>query len=193
MVAKNSSQRKAVVSKKPKIAKAAAAPKKKPVSPLYSDPNSINVFCEYIAQGGHMAGFCKENGVRYSNWTKWIHSDADRAVMYARAREERADVLADEIVSISDETKVEKVKDEDGNEVDLKLDATAVARNRLRIDARKWVASKLKPRIYGEKITNEITGQGGGPVQFTFASLKGLTDAELETMHALMAKAAAAA
>jgi hypothetical protein len=69
--------------------------------------------------------------------------------MYARAREDQADTLADEIVGISDESAITaKV---DGEEVRFALDATAVARNRLRVDARKWVAAKLKPRKYGDR------------------------------------------
>ncbi len=52
---------------------------------------------------------------------------------YARAREEQADFYADEIVTIAD------------TEPDA---ATA----RVRVDARKWVASKLKPKRYGDKL-----------------------------------------
>ena len=53
----------------------------------------------------------------------------------------------------------------DGEDVALALDATAVARNRLRVDARKWVASKLKPKKYGDKMTQEHTGADGGAIQ----------------------------
>jgi hypothetical protein len=40
-----------------------------------------------------------------------------------------------------------------------------IARSRLRVDARKWVAAKLKPKKYADKITNEHTGANGGPIQ----------------------------
>ena len=70
------------------------------------------------------------------------------AEQYARAREVQAETLADEIVSIADE---------DGDP----------QRQRLRVDARKWVASKLKPKRYGDKVTNEHTGADGGPVALT--------------------------
>lgn len=72
--------------------------------------------------------------------------------MYAGAREERADVLADEIVAIADELEVKCVTGEDGETMEVKVDPTAVARNKLRVDARKWVAAKLKPRVYGDKV-----------------------------------------
>ena len=135
-----------------------------------------------------MAGFCKERGLAYQTLSDWIYKDSERAGMYAHAREERADALADEIVSISDEQEVKA--NYNGEDVTLVLDATAVARNRLRVDARKWAAAKLKPRVYGDKSTTELTGPNGGPMQLAAVSLKGLSDAELETMQALMTKAA---
>ena len=36
---------------------------------------------------------------------------------------------------------------------------------RVVIDARKWAASKLAPKRYGERIAQEITGADGGPVK----------------------------
>jgi hypothetical protein len=36
---------------------------------------------------------------------------------------------------------------------------------RLRIDTRKWIASKLKPKKYGDKIEQEIKGEMGLTVQ----------------------------
>jgi hypothetical protein len=32
-----------------------------------------------------------------------------------------------------------------------KLDPVGINRNRLRVDARKWIAAKLKPRKYGDR------------------------------------------
>ena len=124
--------------------------------PFYAKPESMGEFCAYICQGGHMAGFCKERGLAYQTLSDWIYKDSDRAGMYARSREERADALADEIVSISDEKDVQA--NYNGEEVTLALDATAVARNRLRVDARKWAAAKLKPRVYGERIEQVHSG-----------------------------------
>ncbi len=120
---------------------------------------AIEELCQHIVSGGHLAGFVKERGFAYVTALDWINADKKRSEMYARAREDRADVLADEIVAIADEecTMVKAEKhgsgDDDGNgKTEVVFDATAVARNRLRVDARKWAASKLKPRVYGEKV-----------------------------------------
>jgi len=157
------------------------------INPWFKREGSIEELCGYVAQGGHLAGFCRERGLLYTSVSDWIYGNEQRSVLYARAREERAEVLADEIVSISDEVAVETKHE--GEEVKLVLDATAVARNRLRVDARKWAASKLKPRKYGDKITQEHTGAGGGPITLAALDLKNMSDSELAQMQALLSKA----
>jgi len=157
------------------------------IDPFFKREGSIDDLCGYIAQGGHLAGYCRERGLLYTSVSDWIYGNPERSVLYARAREERAEVLADEIVSISDEATVETKYE--GEEVRLVLDATAVARNRLRVDARKWAASKLKPKKYGDKVTQEHTGAGGGPITLAALDLKNMSDGELAQMHALLSKA----
>lgn len=129
-------------------------------------PQTFDEFISYIAQGGHMAAFCKSKVIPYTTLLTWLAADPSKSEMYARAREDRADVLADEIVAISDE--VEVVARMHGEEVVLAVDAAAVSRNKLRVDARKWAASKLKPRTYGDKI------ELGGTVNH-----KGMSDMQL--------------
>jgi hypothetical protein len=68
---------------------------------------------------------------------RWL-ADEERQTFreqYARAREEQAECLADEIVGIADG---------DNEDADPQ-------RDKLRVDARKWVAAKLKPKKYGDK------------------------------------------
>lgn len=137
---------------------------------------SMESLCLHVTSGGHMADYCNSRGIEYTTMLKWVNRDPERIQMYARAREDRADKLADEIVAISDE--VEVAARYDGEDVKLALDAAAVARNRLRVDARKWVASKLKPRTYGEKL--DVTAEVG---------IKSLSDEQLwKEAQALAAK-----
>lgn len=57
----------------------------------------------------------------------------------------------------------------DGAETGWHINGEAVARSRLRIDARKWMAGKLKPKKYGEKLdidqTVGVTGELGALLQ----------------------------
>ncbi len=68
---------------------------------------------------------------------EWLHDDAAFSDNYTRAREAQADYFADEISHIAD-------TESDPNKA------------RVRIDARKWAAGKLKPKVYGDKL--DITG-----------------------------------
>src|SRR5713226_6823678 len=67
----------------------------------------------------------------------------DFSDMYARAREERADLLAKEILEIADAPC---------------KDAVEVAHARNRLDPRKWLASKLAPRKYGDRVEHDHKG-----------------------------------
>lgn len=76
--------------------------------------------------------------------------------MYAQAKMKQADFLAEEIVDIADNARndfMETVSEEEG--VGYRLNGEHVNRSRLRIDTRKWIASKLLPRVYGDKIQTE--------------------------------------
>jgi len=92
------------------------------------------------------------------NWTK---ANPAFLTQYTRAREIGYLQLADEILNISDEYQVDVRHDGENTTIDLS--ATAVARNRLRVDTRKWMLSKMLPKVYGDKL--EMTGANGGPIQ----------------------------
>lgn len=77
--------------------------------------------------------------------------------MYARAREDQADTLADEILEVA---RSKTDPDEMG-----KVDNGAVQEKRLLVDSLKWRAAKLGPKTYGDKLQQEHTGSGGGPIQ----------------------------
>ena len=47
-----------------------------------------------------------------------------------------------------------------GESVDV-LNNEVIQRSKIRIDTRKWLASKLKPKKYSEKLQTELSGPGG--------------------------------
>ena len=142
--------------KAPQPAKAVARKQPTPFRAWAAQSDAIGVLCAKIAEGDNVWSYSQREKIPYSSLRQWIDADVARADKYARAREDRADKLADEIVAISDEADV--ALRHDGEDMRLALDAAAIARNRLRVDARKWVAAKLKPRVYGEKVAH-----GGDP------------------------------
>ena len=80
---------------------------------------------------------------------KRLTEDETFAQRYARAREAQADKMAEDILQIADDGSNDTYEDEDGNP---RTDHDVVARSRLRVDARKWLASKMAPKKYGDKV-----------------------------------------
>jgi hypothetical protein len=147
--------------------------------------------CELLEKGVSLQRACAtiSDAPTAGTVLDWVEKYPAMAEQYAYARSVGYKLLADEIIAISDEADVEaRYQNED---VKLVLDATAVARNRLRIDTRKWMLSKMLPKVYGDKITSEVTGANGGPVQVAALSLNGLSDTELAQMSAMLTKASA--
>jgi hypothetical protein len=111
--------------------------------------------CERLADGESLRMICQaEEMPNRATVFRWLASNAEFRDQYALAREAQADALADEILDIADESAGDVVIDADGNE---RTDQERVARSKLRVDARKWIASKLKPKVYGERIQQDIT------------------------------------
>lgn len=107
----------------------------------YSKDQKTDIYsrvCTAIASGMSLRKICEAPDMPSIDTIRvWLIEDAEFSAQYARAREEQADFYADEIVTIAD-------TEEDPN------------RARVRIDARKWTAGKLKPKVYGEKV--DLTG-----------------------------------
>ena len=106
--------------------------------------------CEQLAMGKSVRTVCKQEDMpAMSTVFKWLRENDDFSEQYARAKEESADVLAEEILDIADDGQNDTYIDDKGN---VKTDHDVIARSRLRVDARKWIAAKLKPKKYGDKI-----------------------------------------
>lgn len=128
---------------------------------------------------------CKNAGVPKGTVQGWIAADAAMASQYALAREALLEHWAEEVVTVADDDPAQVV---DQNGI-ARYDSAAVQHQRLRVDSRKWLLSKLKPKEYGDKVTQEHTGADGGPITMAAVDLKNLNDDELAAMKALMMKA----
>ena len=136
--------------------KPAQAPKKNPVgAPTTYNHHIAQVICIRIAEGESLREIVKEPGMPdRSTVYDWLLRHPEFADQYARAREEQADTLADEIIAIADEQpEIIAVTDKKtGALIEHKLDGAFLQWQKNRIDARKWTAMKLKPKKYGDKI-----------------------------------------
>jgi len=97
----------------------------------------------------------------------WIHDDPEFAKQYARAKEEQADFLIEEMLEIADDSSEDDIfiekNDESGKSAKRVCNNEFVQRSRLRVDTRKWLASKLKPKRYGDRLD---LSTDTGPIQF---------------------------
>ena len=83
----------------------------------------------------------------------WCREKTDFSGQYMQAKRDQADLMAEEILCIADDSQndwMETADDEGG--LAWKVNSEHIARSRLRIDTRKWLAGKLSPRIYGANL-----------------------------------------
>ncbi len=115
----------------------------------YTDELALIILTEISTTHKSLKKICKENSLAVSTLLIWLRDDKEFSSLYARAKEEQADLLAEEIISIADKERetTDKVCTSEG-EYTTKRDN--IARSRLQVDSRKWLASKLKPKKYGE-------------------------------------------
>ena len=97
----------------------------------------FDTICARIAGGESLRTICLDKDLPTPQGVRmWLNADKDGALVaqYERAREEQADHYADEIIEIADNQDIEPNS------------------RRIMVDARKWIASRLKPKVYGDKL-----------------------------------------
>lgn len=162
------------------------AEKNKGGRPTIYKPETVSEILRRLSNGESLRGITRDDHMPHIDTVyAWLVKHPEFSEQYARAREEQAETLADEIIALADDEPVQVVDDKGI----ARVDSGWVTWQKNRVDARKWVASKLKPKKYGEKITQEHTGKDGQPIAIQSANLKGLTDEELEMMKTLLEKA----
>lgn len=129
---------------------------------------------------GQLAGVVLEaNGLSRQTWSEWCRADRALSDEYARAREEQAHALAEEALRIADggdalslfyglcvdrweedqlELAVSKADRARIEQVANGMRSQVVQRDKMRLDARKWLTSKIAPKLYGDKL--DLTSGG---------------------------------
>ncbi len=129
-------------------------PKRRPGRPSNYTPEMAALICARLAAGESLNRITKTEGFPdHVTVYSWMSKNPEFLAMYTRAREDQAETMADEIVEIADAApETEPVLDKNGEIIEMRVHAAYVAYQKNRIEARKWVAAKLKPRKYGEKV-----------------------------------------
>lgn len=125
-------------------------------------PDLAKVVCDRLASGESLRAICADDDMPGKTTVfSWLASNAEFRDQYAIAREAQAEFFADEIIEIADDTTGDFItKNTDNGPIEV-VDHEHIARSRLRVDARKWFASKVAPKKYGDRQTLEHTGKDG--------------------------------
>ena len=117
--------------------------------------------CHRMANGESLSQICcDEHMPPRTTVREWVLRNEDGFTdRYARAREALIDHWAEELMDIADDGRNDwEERKGKGGETFIALNKEAVDRSKLRVDARKWYLSKLRPEQFGDKVTNEIKG-----------------------------------
>jgi hypothetical protein len=130
---------------------------------VYSE-EVAHLICARVSAGETLKKVCAADDIpEYSTVLSWVFKDyGGFASLYARAKEERAEVWSEEIVEIADASDRDFIEGEEGER--RFVDHEHIQRSRLRIDTRKWIMSKLLPKKFGDRTTTELANADGNPL-----------------------------
>jgi hypothetical protein len=146
---------------------------KHPGPPTVRSQELADEIVESLMEGFSMIQICNRPHMpNRSTILRWMNDDNDFATRCAQARELQADLMDDMIMELINNTTPETSK-----------------ADRIKLAAMQWRAEKLKPKKYGNKVAQEISGPNSGPIQHeTVIDYANLTDEELAVLEKLAKK-----
>tara|TARA_R110002124_G_scaffold195516_3_gene362539 strand:- start:1366 stop:1800 length:435 start_codon:yes stop_codon:yes gene_type:complete len=125
---------------------------------LYSTELAKDICDKISSNSKGLKKLCAEN----AHWPNkdtiftWLKKHPQFADQYAQAKRRQIETFVDEILEIADDSSHDQTTNAQGNVV---CNSEFIARSRLRIDTRKWLASKLVPKVYGNIKDENISRQ----------------------------------
>jgi hypothetical protein len=158
-------------------------PKKKGGRPSKYTPEIVSEICARLSEGETLHEICRSAhmpSVRVIY--DWIAAKPDVSALIARARDIGYDAIAQQAYDIAntpitgDETEI----DADGNVSKIKR-RDMLEHRRLQIETRLKLLAKWSPR-YRERLQQEVSGPGGGPIQTEDVGARELLAARLASL-----------
>lgn len=113
-----------------------------------------DLICSMISDGKSLRTICKVDGMpSMVTVFAWMRNQEEFLNQYTRAKEEQADAFIEDMTEISDSI--------DG------YDNSQIQKARLQVETRKWIASKLKPKKYGDRIQHANDPENPMPAAVT--------------------------
>ena len=129
----------------------------------YSEDVADKIFIQMVS-GESINKICKCKSMPdKSTFFRWLRKYSDFRDRYEIAASERSDALVEDMLDIAENQVGNPVLNDDGTllltddgETLKVIDGPSVQHARLRVDTRKWAASKLKPKKYGDTSTLKV-------------------------------------
>ncbi len=146
-------------------------------------PELADAICSRMIEGESLRAICRDDDMPSAGTVlRWVgegereDADPDKQIFrnqYARATEARADYFAEEMLDIADDGSNDWMerRDADGKKVGWQVNGENIQRSRLRVDARKWNAARMKPKKYGDRMA--IAGDDDSPLRINVKSWEG--------------------
>jgi len=184
------------------VAKTKHSGEKRPGHPVVWTPEkkvlAVQKICKLIAtseQGIHTICSNDPSLPSVSTFLDWKYDDKSIKDDYARAKEDQAEFMEEQILKITNEAKEplrnpatgQPLRNKDGSLM-MRKSSEETNYARLAIDTRKWLMAHLRPKKYGERTT--IAGDPDAPLHPTATKpdLSGLTNEELDAYIKLQQK-----
>ncbi len=120
-----------------------------------------DTICDRLSKGQSLRFICGEDDMPSRETVRtWLRDNPAFSAQYARAKEDYAEAVFEEIEEIADDGRNDWIERETKRGTYIALNEEALGRSRLRIDARKWMLSKLMPKKYGDRIEVDANIQG---------------------------------
>lgn len=119
-----------------------------------------DAICAELALGYSIRTVCKPDEMpAVKTIFNWFRTQPEFLQQYTRAKQEAADAMAEDILDIADDATNDYMlrMGKDGEE-SYQLNGEHLQRSKLRVDTRKFLMAKMKPKKYGDKI--DVTTDG---------------------------------
>lgn len=125
--------------------------------PVYTQQLATKI-CEHLAAGLSLRAICRLPGMPTETAIRlWTHEDSERgrafALQYTRARSIGYERMVEDLLEIADDTSFLERPE---------LAAAKVQQQRLAFEARRWLLSKVFPKLYGDRV--EVSGDPEAPL-----------------------------
>ncbi len=115
--------------------------------------------CSLLSEGRSLRSICREDDMPCkASVFKWLREIDHFSDQYAKAKEEASDAMFEDIQDIADNGSNDWIEINDPDNPGYRVNGENIQRSKLRVDARKWMMSKMKPKKYGDKIQTEHSG-----------------------------------